>query len=301
MTELYTVFGKIVSCPFPFPEFRRADGCMDADLFIRKGSLTLPSSGFIERRISRHPCHVLYRVDTETYYSEWDEGLFLIRNGSEIIIDPDPTANEPAIRSIVIGLFGELLRQQGYLVVHSSSVRIGDTAVLFAGGSEVGKSTTLAAFIRRGYQMIADDISAIRFEDDRLKVMPSYPSIRLDPAIVNSLDVPLLALSDQPSDGSRLFHRASLADDPVEISKLFILEWGNTEITSLEPREQFDAVITNSYFGLETGDNGLADSYFGRCATLVDHVPVRVLRRERDLSSIDESLDLIEEAVTPAD
>jgi hypothetical protein len=55
-----------------------------------------------------------------------------------------------------------LLRNRGLLVLHANAVQTPDGVVVIAGESGSGKSTTLAALLRRGCRMLSDDVTALR-------------------------------------------------------------------------------------------------------------------------------------------
>ena len=57
-----------------------------------------------------------------------------------------------------------VLHLRGCVCFHASSVVIEGRAVLFAGNPGRGKSSTAAAFAERGCPVLADDVSALRFE-----------------------------------------------------------------------------------------------------------------------------------------
>ncbi|MCI5133440.1 MAG: hypothetical protein D3904_18480, partial [Candidatus Electrothrix sp. EH2] len=71
---------------------------------------------------------------------------------------------------------GALLHQRGLLVMHGAAVRFNECCVLFAGPSGNGKSTLAAAFCKRGFQVLSDDVCAV---DEQLRVVPGYPQIKL--------------------------------------------------------------------------------------------------------------------------
>ena len=84
---------------------------------------------------------------------------FLISQGNEIIIDPEPGIDEDSVRVFLLGpVIGALLFQRGYLVLHGNAIRIGDQCLVCVGHSGVGKSTLAAGFMQRGYDILADDV-----------------------------------------------------------------------------------------------------------------------------------------------
>ena len=92
---------------------------------------------------------------------------------------PENSSLEDAASYLVGPVLGLLLRIRGINCLHASAVRIGDGAVAFAGAEGAGKSTTAAAFARRGCSVLSDDIVALGEQDGRICVIPAYPYLSL--------------------------------------------------------------------------------------------------------------------------
>src|SRR5262249_18570135 len=69
----------------------------------------------------------------------------------------------------------------GDFAMHASGIQIGDAAMAIAGPHGAGKSTTAAAFGRRGYPVLADDILRLTSSGDRWYAHPCGDLIRLWP------------------------------------------------------------------------------------------------------------------------
>lgn len=108
-------------------------------------------------------------------------GAYLLRGGSEVLIQPAADVAESTIRTFLFGtVFGLLVYQRGMLPLHASCVRIGNVAVAFAGSSGVGKSTMAAAFLQRGYHILADDITVVDVNrPGGPVVLPAFPRLKL--------------------------------------------------------------------------------------------------------------------------
>lgn len=94
-------------------------------------------------------------------------------------------ADSSSFESMITYLFGPVLglvlRLRGVTCLHASAVAVGDSSVAFVGTSGAGKSTTAAAFARRGFSVLSDDIVALRENDNGFHVMPGYPYLCLWP------------------------------------------------------------------------------------------------------------------------
>jgi hypothetical protein len=112
---------------------------------------------------------------------------FLISNGNTILIDPFPGIDEASIRAFLLGsAMGALLIQRNVFLLHGNAIKVGDSCVTFVGDSGAGKSTLSAAFFKRGYSILADDVCAINTQN---QVMPSYPQIKLCPDAADNLGI----------------------------------------------------------------------------------------------------------------
>ncbi len=117
---------------------------------------------------------------------------------SEFLVDRAGTrvwarwpANLP-IGEILICLFGPIvgfvLHLRGTPCLHASAVVIDGRAVAFLGHSGAGKSTTAAAFVRRGFAALTDDVLALDFKSGSdYYVRPGHNVVRLAPDAVRAL------------------------------------------------------------------------------------------------------------------
>ncbi|AXV38897.1 hypothetical protein [Methanobacterium sp. BAmetb5] len=126
-----------------------------------------------------------YLVNGEDVYLWWDDiGKVKISEGELVTVESDKDLKSSDDLKIIPFLLGPvmalLLHQRGFLVLHGSAVNTGTGAVAFLGHRGNGKSTTAIHLYVEGYPLIADDILAIKFDDEGLPlVYPGYPHVRL--------------------------------------------------------------------------------------------------------------------------
>lgn len=121
-------------------------------------------------------------------------GLTSFRYGDGTAVDVDHRARPARIRAAIAPgqtledlaaylygpVLGFLLRSRGRLALHASCVRIGDSAVLLAGDSGSGKSTTAAALAARGLPVLSDDLTALSTDaGGRILGWPAFDHLRL--------------------------------------------------------------------------------------------------------------------------
>ncbi|MDY6785574.1 MAG: hypothetical protein SW833_23990 [Cyanobacteriota bacterium] len=112
-------------------------------------------------------------------YSDRTE-FILDRQGRQIWANwVKPLTLEDTATYLLGPIIGFILRLRGFPCLHASSVAIGDRAIAFLGPPGAGKSTLAAAFARRGYPILSDDIVVLNQQDRHFWVPPGYPRLRL--------------------------------------------------------------------------------------------------------------------------
>lgn len=112
--------------------------------------------------------------------------------GTRVTIDPALPLDASDIRVFLLGtVFAVLCYRRGLLPLHASCVRIGNAAVALAGQSGVGKSTLAALFIRRGHQVLADDVTVVdAAAPGGPRVLPAFPRLKLWDDAIKKIDIP---------------------------------------------------------------------------------------------------------------
>ena len=230
-----------------------------------------------------------------------DVGTFFIRQGREILVDPEPGAEAALVQLYLLGpALAILLHQRGLLVLHASVVSINGYVVGFMGEKGWGKSTTAAALNARGHPLVADDILAIATGNDAVSmVQPGPAHFKLWP------EAAMASFGDDPSRLARLHSqiekRARLADTPflngpVPLRRLYVLGGGSQlESVPMPPPAALLALVQHSYLsGLMKSLNGL-DANFRQCAAIARSVVVSSLRRPKDLGALRDIARLVED------
>lgn len=112
--------------------------------------------------------------------------------GTRVTIDPALPLDASDIRVFLLGtVFAVLCYRRGLLPLHASCVRVGNVAVALAGRSGIGKSTLAALFIRRGYQVLADDVTVVdAAAPGGPRVLPAFPRLKLWRDAIEKIGIP---------------------------------------------------------------------------------------------------------------
>jgi hypothetical protein len=175
MTQAYSFNGLKLESDFPLAALARWAGRRDAraDIVVRLG------------RVPEHlerPDHVApifqTRNGSEYLLTLRGTGRILVRNGEEILVDPEANADPSAVLSGPIQAV--LWHQRGLLPLHASVVTVRGRAIALCGHSTAGKSTLAALLAQRGHTVIADDICVIDAPaGGAVSVLPGSARLRL--------------------------------------------------------------------------------------------------------------------------
>jgi hypothetical protein len=228
-------------------------------------------------------------------------GRYLVRNGREILIDPDPAATAHDVRVYLLGTcLGALLHQRGLLVLHASGVATERGCVLFAGDSGTGKSTLLAELLRRGYQMVVDDVCAVRFDSaGRPIVVPSYPRTRLwaDAAARFAIDTTNLPRTKREWDKFERQVADQFSDREATLTHVFHLAGSHdgheVSLERLGPIEAFTTLVDNTYRGILLDGLDRRTTHFGLVSKAASSVTVIRVKRPAGSNTVEELADRI--------
>jgi len=220
---------------------------------------------------------------------------YLVTGGDQIVIHPAPEADPDSLRLFLLGpVFGALLHQRRLLPLHASAIETPKGVVLFAGHSGTGKSALAAAFYRRGYRVVADEVCAL----DRNFVRAAPARLLLWPDILEELGLwsptvrkvrPNLEKYHVPFGGRAL-------DDSLPVHAIYVLNIANGPdfcISRLGGIEKLEALIQFTFrrqflWGMESGTG-----YMDRATAAARAIPISRLSRSPS-RSLRETADLLE-------
>jgi hypothetical protein len=196
---------------------------------------------------------------------------------------------------------GFVLRLRGVVCLHASAVALNERAIAFIGPGGVGKSTTAAHLSACGYQVISDDVLALREEGGVFVVQPGYPGIRLWPASVKLLygkenALPRLTPNwEKRHLDLRKQKSACRKSLPLAAGYLFAPRSEDSNaprVERLSASEVFVGLVGNTYAnGLLNGD--MRAHEFSQLGKLVATVPIRRLVPHADPAGLAKMSDAI--------
>jgi hypothetical protein len=273
-----------------------------ADIVVRFASVERPQGARCDG-----PAHPVWGTAQEVHL-EWEGvGAFVVRDGTEIVVDPLPGVDERVLRLCILGAcLGIVLLQRGLTVFHASVVGLPDSAIAFLAFKGCGKSTTAAAMHARGHRLVADDI--LVSDDMRtvgaeapLMVRPGFPQLKLWPEVARALGHDPEALPVLHPALEKRAHRVSngFSQRPLPLQGIYVLGSAKEiEIVPLKPNEALIHVLPHWYGAMLGGELLRAfglDTHFGETMRLVKQVPVYLLKRPSALDGLPEVARAVEE------
>ena len=295
-TQFYSAYGLTIASQLPLPELQPAAPQSDADLVITFGPVA-----WAPERLPQDGYAVLHHAGATTSYYFWQEtGPICIRDGREIRIDAQTTADAPSLRLPILGqLMALVLLQRGHLVLHASAVALDEQGLIFVGDNRSGKSTLAAALHARGYGFLADDVVALNGAQT-LEVLPAFPRLKLWPEALSLLrsdpeTVPPLVAGYDKRD-YRVAQRH--CDRAVPLARIYVLCHGREpEIEPLAPIDALRTLLPHSFANrlAWNQDEGRKARDFKQLAGLLKRTPAFLLKRPPGGVSLTTLADLLEE------
>ena len=242
----YRAFGLDIQSDFEIPELP-AEKFNAADVKISYGenpaALTDPRGRGVLYQAKKDD--FLFRLDTV--------GSYRVQLGKKITIERLNNASDEEVRLFLLGsAFGAMIQQRDLLPFHGSTVVKDNKAYVIGGVSGAGKSSLAATLVKRGYSLLADDISVIKTNEDKVMVCPGIPHLKLWEDVMKKLEEDF---SRYPKVRPQLLKYRKPAgpefiNQSMELQSITVLSSRNTpgfETETVRGVEKFNLLKNNTY------------------------------------------------------
>lgn len=207
---------------------------------------------------------------------------FEIRGGRQIRVWPAAGATQKDIEIFLFGpAWATLCHQRGMLPLHASAIVTGKGITAFAGHSGAGKSTTAALLNSLGYELIADDILPVSF--DQHSIPGAWPYLRRlklhrDPIIQLALTPAGIVSETLDKDKYFVCPKRTSYDKWRRLDRLYLLEHELTDLhVPIERITGVDAVralVDQTYhYSFIRGTRRFGD-HLAFCTRLASNIPI---------------------------
>ena len=242
----------------------------------------------------KHAQKIWHVTENEFLFDINNIAHFLIIGDCEIHIDRYPNASDAEICTFLLGsVLSIILQKRGILPFHASAIATPKGAVLFTAHSGFGKSTLAAAFHKKNYAIISDDVTGIVFHDEKPYAVASFPIMKLwEEHLTPDTDVisPVATLPNK--------YRVEIphfCEKQLPIYKIYCLLWGKKILLQEMPAmNRFAAVAYNVYRRRMAMRLGVAKRNFAMISKLCNQCGVTRLIRPKNLELMDEIIAKVE-------
>lgn len=289
MTTFHQCYGLGIDSEIPLPELGSGTPGSAVDVTIRRGRLAgiPPTATALPLGLWRGPGVIGLDVAGTASYE--------VRDGREIVVDEQPGADPLTVRLFLLGTaMGALMMQRGHLVLHGNAFRVGDACAVVVGRSGAGKSTLAAELLRRGHDVLADDVVPV---DADGMAQPGYPRIKLwDDAVTRlGLDSADLERVATAVDKFQLPIERRLTD-PLPLRWVYVLERHerpDLQITPATGMETFGLLHEHTYrHELVHGDEAVR-AHLQLCSRLMERARVSRVTRPAETMTAEATADAI--------
>jgi hypothetical protein len=216
----------------------------------------------------------------------------LIERGTDVTVATD--APDEAATFLTGSVLGILCHQRGVLPVKAAAVEIGGRAVLLAGATGTGKSVLAAAFLRRGFAVLGDDVTLLSGDG----VAPGPARLRLWRRSVEALGWDIAAMT-RCRAGLEKYARALEARGPAAPHAIVHLRDhpAGIELRALSGREAFAAFHRSIYRARTLAALVGPEAAMARVQAGAGRVSHYELSRPLRYDGLDASVDAILDAV----
>jgi hypothetical protein len=212
---------------------------------------------------------------------------FEIRGGRQIRVWPAAGATQKDIEIFLFGpAWATLCHQRGMLPLHASAIVTGKGITAFAGHSGAGKSTTAALLNSLGYELIADDILPVSFNQNSIPgAWPYLRRLKLHRDPITQLAFTPTEMVSETLDKEKYFVRPKRAGDDKwrRLERLYLLENDVTDpdvpIEQLTGADAVHALVDQTYHFNFIFDTRRFGDHLAFCRRLASKVLIYRLRR----------------------
>ncbi len=301
MELTYRAFGLTISSELPLPGLPASNGT--PEVHIRRGIHPEwhgePTIRYGDR----------FRIRGQEWSVRFKALPFdgLIRNGNLIQFEADPAHDDVASLHVLGSCTGALLFQRGLAPLHGNTLVSPQGAAMVVGRIGSGKSSTTFALLRRGYRLLADDISAVSFESDEPAlitsavptVLPGFPRLKLWKATLEHFGCGQQEFQ-RLRPGMDKFHYPAeefFCPTPQRLHAIYILQPSDApglRIRALSGLAKLEALRSHLYKIKFHDAIRNWPPLLARMCRLADTVRVNIIERPREDMTIDAVADLIE-------
>ena len=277
MSDRYYAFGLTIDSPIRLPEAAAADDGVAVDVMVTIGGsdINVPDDRYFREAREKRSWWQVAPEENRLVFN-CPAGLYEIKDGREIRIQPYPDANEETLKIFLLGTaMGAAQIQRGRMPIHGGAIATNRGAMIVTGGQGAGKSTMTSAFVHNGYRYLTDDVSSVDIIDGQALIIPAYPQRKLVRDAMGPLgyDPEEAVIVDNARDKFAIRDKDNWRREPLKLSLIIELfpvgEGDGVSAQSIAGKDKLGHVAKSLYRGWMHAPSGnLAPQEFKKILTI---------------------------------
>ncbi len=160
--------------------------------------------------------------------------LYIARD-RRIVVERLEECDTISLWTIVLGIGASIAGfRRGYIPLHASSISNAKGCIAFAGQAGAGKSTIAASLVNRGFELFADDLCLVQWNDAARPVVGrGVPELRLWDDAVAALEwTDIEPFAVQPKAKKAIFRRPAARQRFADLRRIYLLEFARENAAS---------------------------------------------------------------------
>ncbi len=291
----YKIYGLITETDVEFAHLVTADEQSASDVIIHRGN--------IKDEVTAH----LDTVGARAYDIHFDRsvfrnkgGYYKITDGKEIVYETKEGYTPEMVGPWLLGFaYAMLLLERNTLAVHCSAISDKDGAFLISGVPGAGKSSLTKVLLERGYGIMADDVAAVRIDNDGTNVYPAFPYQKLcrNEVEKRELDEDDLIYINEDKDKFLVPVNEAFVGEKRPLRFLIFIVVSNTDkvaVQKLSGLNQLFALRENLFLARLTGPWLNEKPLMDLCLKVASGCPVYLIERPAGVDTLSEMADTVE-------
>jgi hypothetical protein len=290
-----------VNSELEFPELYPANFTGRSDLTVRLGDVPKIPEGSISFHNDYYDIGPeIFRITVEGV------GTYYAKNGNEIIISPEISADHSNIRIYCLSnAYAAILQQQKKIPLHCAAILVNDKLVLIFGQSGAGKSSALGSLMRKGYPVFSDDVCVpLDISSEQMKLFSSYPMLKFWRNTLEGMKMNHLThrrIRPGIEKFGIYFHENFITEPKTPFLTIILEESAEAlvpDVQKISGALAFQKLEEHAYRNEYLFHSGLKKEHFTAVSKLAAQTKTYVLRRPKDRNSIQEVVNLIEQVIS---
>ena len=229
-----------------------------------------------------------------------DVGIFVIKNGNEVLIEPKEGASEDDVASFVLGwCIAFLFQQREIPAIHCSALEMKGGAVLIAGNSGAGKSTIALGLQQRGYRYLVDDIAMVDIQGG-MCIQPAFPMQKVCRNVAETMDSNTLYYVNEKKDKFAYRNQDNFCSESRKLAAMFYLNKHSGEAVVCERLtgvKKWNTVAQNLFLRDAYTSLGMPKEELDRCLAIAGSVEIYEISRPEGKDTVEEICEKMIELV----